>query len=170
MTPASTPAAIVAPSAAASSTTTSAAAAIASPSPATIKAGRAFSGRSTAGFVTVEVGLVRFFLGEFSPSLQGQCGSPGALRRSLAAPHLRPLFLQNCLAGEPDAVALDREYLHQNLVAFLEFIANIFYAVLGNLADMQQAVGTRQDFYERAEIGEPGNLSQVCLAHLRRRG
>ena len=38
------------------------------------------------------------------------------------------------------------------LVAFLQFVADIADAVLGDFADVQQPVGTREDFDKGAEI------------------
>ena len=66
------------------------------------------------------------------------------VRRKLPATHLRALLFQNRFARKPDAVAFDRQYLHQHLVAFLQFIANILNAVLGDFADVQQAVRARE--------------------------
>src|SRR5882724_10467222 len=50
------------------------------------------------------------------------------------------LFAQNCLAAQLDLVAFEREDLDQNLVAFLQLVPHLFNAVLGDFADMQQAV------------------------------
>ena len=63
---------------------------------------------------------------------RGFCAATTALRR-----HLRPLLFQDGLAGQSDAVALHGENLHQYLVTFLQFVANIRDAMLGHFADMQ---------------------------------
>jgi hypothetical protein len=41
------------------------------------------------------------------------------------------------------------------LIAFLQFIPNIFDAMLGNFADVEQTVGAGQDFDEGAKVREP---------------
>jgi hypothetical protein len=41
------------------------------------------------------------------------------------------------------------------LIAFFQFIANIFYTMLGNFADVEQTVGAGEDFDECAEVCEP---------------
>src|ERR1017187_6206768 len=54
---------------------------------------------------------------------------------------LLALLAQNSLAAELDLVAFERQNLDQNLVAFLQLVAHFAHAVLGDLADVQQAVG-----------------------------
>jgi hypothetical protein len=57
--------------------------------------------------------------------------------RNHASTHLRALLFQNRLARQPDAVAFHRQHLHQNLIAFLQLIANIANAMLRHFADVQ---------------------------------
>ena len=83
----------------------------------------------------------------------------------LAATHLCPLFFQDCLTGKTDAVAFNREHFHQHLIAFFQLVANIFDAMLGNFADMQQAVGARNDFDKRTEIRQACDRSEVSLPY-----
>src|SRR5207248_1421935 len=45
-----------------------------------------------------------------------------------------------------------------------------FDAVLGDLADVQQAVGAGEDFYKGAEVGQAHDLAQISLANLCRCG
>src|SRR5262252_2452016 len=59
-----------------------------------------------------------------------------AFFRSLAAAHLGALLLEDGLPRQLNAVAFDGQHLDQDLVAFFQFIANIIYAMLGNLADV----------------------------------
>ena len=61
-------------------------------------------------------------------------------------------------------------HLHQNLVAFLQLVANFLDAIFGDFADVQQAVGAGEDFDERAEIDNPHNLAKIRLADFSRRG
>jgi hypothetical protein len=76
----------------------------------------------------------------------------GTVSSRLATTHLRPLLFQDGLARKPNAVALNRQHLHQNLITFLEFVADILNAMLGHFADVQQPIGSRNDFNERSEI------------------
>ena len=80
------------------------------------------------------------------------------------------LFFQNRLAAQLDLVAFERQNLHQNLIAFLQLVAHVLDAVLGDLADVQQAVGAREDLDERAEIDDPDHLAQIGLADFGRGG
>jgi hypothetical protein len=103
--------------------------------------------------VTVEVGLVRFLF-EVTAAFDGHGSDGRRFGRSLAPTHLGPLLFQNCLAREANAVAFDRQHFHENLIAFFQFVANVFDAVLRDFADVQQTVGTGNDFDKRAEVGQ----------------
>src|ERR1035441_8816196 len=83
---------------------------------------------------------------------------------------LLALLAQHGLAAELDLVAFERQNLDQNLVAFLQLVAHFAHAVLGDLADVQQAVGAGEDLDESAEIHQPHDLAQVGLAHFGHRG
>ena len=78
------------------------------------------------------------------------------------------MLFQDCLPGELDAVAFDGQNFHQYLVAFFQFVANIFNSVFGDFADMQQAVQAGQNFDERAEIRQTADLAEISLAYLGR--
>src|ERR1017187_7573006 len=62
------------------------------------------------------------------------------------------LFLEHGFAAQLDFVAFERQHLHQDLVAFFQLVANVAYAVLRDLADMQQAVRPREDLDDRSQI------------------
>src|SRR5277367_6406263 len=109
---------------------------------------------------------VRFVVGKVSAAFDGQRRSSGtftvarlaaAIRPSFAAAHLRALLLEDSLARKPDAIALNRQHFHQNLIALLELIAHILNAMLRHFADVQQPIGPRNDLDERPEIRQPRN-------------
>ncbi|MFZ0992177.1 MAG: hypothetical protein WAN29_09760, partial [Candidatus Sulfotelmatobacter sp.] len=54
--------------------------------------------------------------------------------RNRAAAHLRTLLFQNRFTRQPDAVAFDRQHLHQNLVAFFQLIADVANTMLRHFA------------------------------------
>jgi hypothetical protein len=83
--------------------------------------------------------------------------------------HLGALLFQNRLPGQLDAVAFDGQNLHQHLVAFFQFIANILDSVFGDFADVQQTVQAGQNFDERSEIRQAADLPEIGLPHLGRR-
>jgi hypothetical protein len=66
--------------------------------------------------------------------------------------HFGALLLQDRLARQLDAVTFDGQNFHEHLVAFFQFIANIFDSVFGNLADVEQSVQAGQNLDERSEI------------------
>jgi hypothetical protein len=76
-------------------------------------------------------------------------------RLGCASAHLGALLLEDGLARQPYAVAFDGKHLYQHLVAFLQLITDVFDAVLRYLADVQQAVGTGNDFHKGPEISQP---------------
>ena len=100
----------------------------------------------------------------FDAALDATLGAAGRL-----GSHLGPLFLQNRFARQADAIAFDRQHLDQHLIAFLQFVADILDAVLGNFGDVQQAVGAGENLHESAEVGQTRDLSEISLAHLGRR-
>src|SRR5437764_76924 len=94
---------------------------------------------------TIKVWLV-FTLGEVSAAFNGDALSTVGSRRgnvllpstitsflSTAAPglssHLGALFSQDRFARELDAIALNRQHFHQDLIALVQFVANIFDAM-----------------------------------------
>src|SRR5260370_237278 len=80
--------------------------------------------------------------------------------------HFSALLFQNCLPRKLDPVAFDGQDFHQHLVAFFQFIANIFDSVFGNFADVQQSVQAGQNFNERAEIRQAADLPEISLPYL----
>ena len=70
----------------------------------------------------------------------------------------------SALREKPDLVAFDGQHLHQDLVALLQFVADVADAVLGDFADVQQAVGAGEDFDERAEFREAHHFAEIGLA------
>ncbi len=89
---------------------------------------------------------------------------------SAASAGLAGLFFarltQDGLAGEADLVALDSQHLDQHLVAQLQLIANVADALFGDFADVEQAVGARENFDEGAEVREAHDLTEISLADL----
>src|ERR1035441_3722689 len=81
-----------------------------------------------------------------------------------SALQLLALFFEHRAAAEFDFVAFERQALDQNLVAFLQLVADVLDAVLGDLADVQQAVGSREDFHEGPEIHQPHHFAEIGLA------
>src|SRR5271165_1168208 len=113
--------------------------------------------------VAVKVGLGARLVRLLVSTLKSNCS--GSVRRSFAA-HLRTLLLQDGFARQLNAVAFDRQHLHQHLVALLEFIANIVDPMLGDFTDMKESVSARENLHERSEIGQPCHLSEIRLAYL----
>src|SRR5229473_7500737 len=67
-------------------------------------------------------------------------------------------------AREADLIALDGEHFHEDLVAQLQFIANVADAMLGDFADVQQAVGAGEKLDESAELRQPNDFAEISLA------
>src|SRR4029077_11970356 len=65
------------------------------------------------------------------------------------------LLAQHGFARQANFVALDGEYLDEDLIAQLQRIAYVAQTLLGDFADMQQAVGARENFHEGTEFREP---------------
>src|ERR1039458_2031396 len=91
-------------------------------------------------------------------------------RRRRRPAHLGALLFQNRLPRQFDPIAFDGQNLHQHLVAFFQFIANILDSVLGDFADVQQSVRARQNLDERAETSEPADPAEISLPYLGRSG
>src|SRR6185436_5660245 len=83
---------------------------------------------------------------------------------------LLALLLEHRFTAELDLVAFERQDLDQNLIAFLQLVADVVDAGLRDLADVQQTVRAREDLDKRAEIHQPNHLAQIRLADLGRRG
>ncbi len=80
--------------------------------------------------------------------------------RKRSSTHFGALLFQNCLPRQLDAVAFDGQHFHQHLIAFFQFIANIFDSVFGNFADVEQSVQAWQNLDERAEVGEAADFTR----------
>jgi hypothetical protein len=153
------------------STTTSATAAArtTASAPTTISTAGPISRTSASGpnralrRITVEVGFV---IGEITTAFDSQ----GWLLRTMAfavsialsvaivfalnfgSAHLRALFFQNRFTRKADSVSFDGQHFDQNLIAFFQFIADILDAMFSDFTDVQESIGTGNDFDERAEI------------------
>src|SRR5262249_49576174 len=96
-----------------------------------------------------------------APDCSGAVAIPVCLTANLRTDFLAlllqlfALFLEHRLAAELDLVAFERQHLHQDLVAFLQLVADFANAVFRNLADVQQAVGAGEDLDKRAEVHQP---------------
>ena len=148
-TVATTPAAATVAPTTTTSAATSTAARTATAAARTISAAISGTGRLRS-IDAIEVWLVAFF--EFSAAFEGQAAShrrrdcdcldwssflAGAVliwRRSAA--HFCALLFQDGFARKPNAIAFDRQHFHQHLIAFLQLVANIFNAMLGDFADV----------------------------------
>src|SRR5713226_5068876 len=73
-------------------------------------------------------------------------------------------FADERFAGEADLVALDGENFHEDLVTELQLIANVADAMLGDFADVQEAVGAGEKLDESAEFREANDLAEIGLA------
>src|SRR5579871_743963 len=91
----------------------------------------------------------------------------GSSLRRIGQTELRSLFTKNCLPRELDAVALDRQHLHQDLIALTKLVLDLFHAMLCDLRDVQQAVRSREDLDKRAELGQTNHFAQIRLTNLR---
>src|ERR1700723_1993447 len=72
---------------------------------------------------------------------------------------LRALFPQNRLPRKLDAVAFNRQDLHQNLVALAQLIFDLLHAMLCDLGDVQQTIGPREYLDKCAELSEPHDFA-----------
>src|SRR5216683_7174420 len=67
-------------------------------------------------------------------------------------------------AGIAAGSALDGENFHEDLVAELQLIANVADAMLGDFADVQEAVGAGEKLDESAEFREANYFAEIGLA------
>jgi hypothetical protein len=129
-----------------------------------------FASSAIVAAVEVLLGLV----GTLVTTFEGH-GSAAAFFRSSPFTtarrlHFGALLFQDGFARQLNAIAFDGQHFHQHLVAFLQLVAHIVDAVLGNFADVQQAIGAGNDFDEGAEVRQSRNLAQVGLAYFGGRG
>src|SRR6185437_10259796 len=164
----------------ASTTTTPAATAAGTASAAarTISAAIAGAGRLRS-IDAIEVRFIAFFKvsaafeGQASGDRRGNCNgfdwssvfaAFAAIRWSTAT-HLCALLLQDRFARESNASALDRQHFHQHLIAFFQLVTNIFNAMLGDFADVEQTFGAGDDFDECAKVGQPRDFAEIGLPY-----
>src|SRR5580700_7507565 len=75
--------------------------------------------------------------------------------------------VEHLASRQPDlAVAVDLDALDHHLVALAQHVLDGADALLRDLADMQQAVGTRHDLHERADLDDLLDDPVVVLADL----
>src|ERR1700722_17900367 len=80
-----------------------------------------------------------------------------------------PFFLQQRLAAQANLSGrVDVDDLDQDLFAFLQLVAHVLHAVIGDLRDVQQPIGPRHDLDECAEVGDSLDLAEVGLVDLGR--
>src|SRR5690606_33498923 len=68
------------------------------------------------------------------------------------------------------AAAVDGDDLHQHLVALIEDVGDLLDALVGDLADVDQPVGAREELHEGAEVGDLADGAGVDAADLRLAG
>src|ERR1035438_5625302 len=71
------------------------------------------------------------------------------------------------LAAELDAVAIDTQHLHHQLVAYAQLILQILNPMFGNLSDVHQGVHAGKNLEKCAEFNQAHNRSQIVLSYLR---
>ncbi len=81
-----------------------------------------------AAFITAFEGHATGCAGFRSPDFRPFC--------TIAAAHLGALLFQNRFARQLDAVAIDCQHLHQDLVAFMQFVLHILNPMLGDFTDV----------------------------------
>src|ERR1700687_2613044 len=81
--------------------------------------------------------------------------------------HFFALLAQNRFARQADFVAFDGQHFHQHLVVFFELLADFGAALFGDFADMQQAVGSGENFHEGAKLSDADNLAEIGFPDLR---
>src|SRR5580704_14514048 len=129
-------------------------------------------GATLAAAFAIEVRLRAGLVSPLMSALEGNCWfgasastAVAAFRSRFASAHLGALFLQDGLARQLDTVAVNRQHLHQHLVAFFQLIANIIDAMFGNFTDVQQAIGTGDDLDKCAEIRQPRDFAEIGLPY-----
>src|ERR1051326_2681519 len=123
----------------------------------------------------IEVRLIRL-IRKIAAALNYQCAcrSRFALARCrtrsrFPSAHLRALLFQNRLARQPDTVAFHGQHLHQYLIAFFQLVAYIGNAMFRHFADVQQSLGTGNNFDKRSEVRQPRDFPEIRLADFCRR-
>src|SRR4029453_9822066 len=89
--------------------------------------------------------------------MRGLAGGSGLLEQGLSADAYLPR-------------RIDVDDFYEHLFALSELVSHILDAVVGNLRDVQESVGSGHDLDEGAKIGDALNFAQVGLIQLRRGG
>src|SRR5688500_9763756 len=80
---------------------------------------------------------------------------------------LRTPSLERVLAGEPDLPrAIDLEDLYVDDVAFLEDVRDLTNTLVGQLRDVHEPVGAREDLDEGTEVDDLADGAAVDASHL----
>ena len=87
--------------------------------------------------------------------------------RGRLPPGLHALISQYRPAAQADLIAFNGNYFDQQLIPFLELIANIPNTMFGHLADVKQAVSSGEDLNERTEVRQANDFTKIRLADLR---
>src|SRR5258706_3896452 len=74
------------------------------------------------------------------------------------------LLAQDRFARQANLIALDGEHLDEYLFAQFQFFPDVADKLFVNFADVQQAVGPREDFHEGAEFRQPHHFAEIGLA------
>jgi len=82
---------------------------------------------------------------------------------------LLSLLAQDGFSGQLDFVTFQADDLHHDLIALLENIPNISNAVFVDFRDVEQPVGSREQFDKGAEIRNANDFSTVSFSYLRSR-
>src|SRR5713101_1218783 len=98
----------------------------------------------------------------------GRCGGGGPAAGGALL--LFAGFADQGFAREADLVALDGENFDEDLVAELQLVANVADAMLGDFADVQEAVGAREKLDESAELREANDFAKIGFADFRAGG
>src|SRR5260370_3823594 len=85
--------------------------------------------------------------------------------RGFAHTHFRALVLQNGLARETNAMTFNGKHFDQHLIGFFEFSVDIGNTMLSNFADVQQTIGSGEDFHKGAKFSQPNDFPEVGLPY-----
>src|SRR6185312_6286243 len=80
------------------------------------------------------------------------------------------LVTQDGFAAQANLVALNCQHLHENLIAFLQLVANGADARLRDFAYVEQSIRAGEKLDEGTEIRDANNGAEICLADLGGRG
>jgi hypothetical protein len=70
------------------------------------------------------------------------------------------LFAEHGFAGQLDlTLRVDIDDLHQHLIAFGQLALDVLDSVVGDLGNVDQAIGAGQDLHEGSKVDNPLNLA-----------